>query len=88
MEYSGNTGFVYIRIGSAQRNLDDCKSATISPIPGDFEGAGDIRGALDDLKSVSLGEVKSKFSSVGTQKHWDSGILHFLSGVVFNSSPS
>lgn len=40
------------------------------------------------VMGINKTEVKRKFSSVGTQKHWDSGILHFLSGVVFNSSPS
>ena len=61
MEYSGNTGVVYHSIDRAQRSLETCKNTEIN-IPGDFEAAGEIRGALDELKSVSLGEVKGEFS--------------------------
>ena len=61
MQFNGDLkNRVIAKFNSAIKQINNCKAVHID-IPADFEGAGDIRSALDKIKSAHLEFIKSEF---------------------------
>ena len=66
MEYNASyKGAVLSSLKSASSGLKSCKSVNID-IPGDFEGAGVLKSALNTLKSINVDGIISQVSGAAS----------------------
>ena len=84
MEYNSSyKSAVLGSLRSAASGLNSCKSVNIT-IPGDFEGAGILRSALNTLKSVNISGIISEVNSAAAgfeaaERAVEGGMLDFSS---------